>query len=291
MKKLTALFLCFLFLNLMFCPVTFADTDTQSSETSQVETSNGTVTKDTAKNIPDTQSEVSAHTQNANQTTVQAQTDNVIQNANTARTEQLAIRKNHSKKISVESVYISAHDVEIPASDILQIEFINDFYGKKAHVGDTIEFRFPNDIVTTEGTMILPATTRIVATITDLKKPKPFRLSGKVYLDFKYLQFADGTQKPIDARLYGKKDFLSRKTLNQTEAVGETVVTSGAGMVTGAVIGAASSNVAVIVLGGLFGAGLGAIAGVAVGILLPGASFKAKAGQRVNIELTRELDI
>ena len=116
-------------------------------------------------------------------------------------------------------------------------------------------------------------------------------LCGKVYLSFKYIEI-DGVKKPIEARLYGKKDYLSRKTINKTVAVGETAIASGIGVATGAAIGgSAGATVFGIVLCGSFGAGIGAIAGATVGILLPGASFKAKAGQRVNIELTEELDI
>ncbi len=258
MKKIFSVFLCVLFLNLIFCPAIFADDEIQ------------TATQETNAAL--------------------SQTETIVQ-SDTERTEHLAIRKNKSKNISVESVYVTSHDVVIPAKDILQVAFINDFNGRKAHIGDTVEFRFPNDIVTQEGTMIIPSTARIVAEITDLKKPKPFHLSGKVYLDFKYIQLQDGTKKPIEAKLYGKKDFLSRKTLNNSVAVGETAVAASAGVVTGAVIGSATTDIFLLVFGTALSAGVGAIAGVTVGILLPGASFKAKAGQKVDIQLTQELDI
>ena len=139
--------------------------------------------------------------------------------------------------------------------------------------------------------MIIPSTAVIIAKITDLKKPKPFHLSGKVYLNFKYIEI-NGTRKPIHAKLYSKKDYLSRKTLNKTVAVGETAITAGAGAAAGAAICAATAaDAAVLVFGTAVTGGFGAIVGAAIGILLPGAAFKAKAGQRVNIELTGELDI
>ena len=313
MKKIISLFLSVLFLNMVFYPAVFAD-DLQSWQGEQFDTYlapalqsksqkvTSEATSASSENTVDTSTRTATDTstQTATDTSTQSAAETVSQNQETPvaeqpdieKTEHLAIRKNKSKKISVESVYVASHRAEIPAQDILQIAFVNDFNGKKARVGDTIEFRFPNDIVTQEGTMIIPSTTRIIAEITKLKKPKPLHLSGKVYLDFKYLQFIDGTRKPIEAKLCSKKDYLSRKTLNNTAAVGETVVTYGAGTTAGAFIGATSgTTVASIILGGSFGAGIGALAGVAVGILLPGASFKAKAGQRVNIELTQELDL
>lgn len=263
MKKILSIILCCSFLNLVYCPMVLAYDETGTPAVEVQDTSAYPETPDVSANYtPDT-----------------------------TRTEHLQMRKNNSKKINVESVYITSHGVEIPAQDILQVAFISDFNGRRAHVGDTIEFRFPNDIVTEEGTMIIPSTARIIAEITELKKPKIFHLSGKVYLDFKYIE-VDGTRKPICARLYNKKDFLSRKTLNNTTAVGETAVTAGAGAIAGATICAATAtDAAVIVFGSAVTAGLGAIIGVAVGILLPGASFKAKAGQRVDIQLTNELDI
>ena len=273
MKKILSLFLCVMFLNLTFCPAVFAVMEMQpvTEETSYVSDDNLTT------------GPAQVSTQNTEQ--------NIVAQQDPEKTEHLAIRKNNSKKITVESVYVSSHDVIIPAQDILQLAFVSDFNGRRARVGDTIEFRFPNDIVTQEGTMIIPSTARIIAEITKLKKPKPLHLCGKVYLNFKYIQLPNGTQKPIQAKLCGKKEFLSRKGLNKTEAVGETVVTYGTGVTTGALLGASSANVFTIILGGTFGAGIGAITGLAVGILLPGAAFKAKAGQRVNIELTQELDI
>ncbi|MBR6098179.1 hypothetical protein IKP85_00360 [bacterium] len=266
MKKILSLILCGLFLNFMSCPLVFAADDADAPAAEVQDTT--TVQQDDAQTVQ----------------TVSSASD-------VARTEHLQIRKKKSKKINVESVYVSSHGVEIPAQDILQIAFINDFNGRKAHVGDTIEFRFPNDIVTQEGTVIIPSSARVIAVITDLKKPKPLHLSGKVYLDFKYVEI-DGVKKPLDAKLYSKKDFLSRKTLNNTTAVGETAVMAGAGAAAGAAITAATAtDVAVIVFGSACTAGLGALVGVTVGILLPGASFKAKAGQTVNIQLTSELDI
>ncbi len=256
MKKILSVILCGLFLNLMFCPAILADDDMPTSDDSAV-----SINQDVS---------------------VQPETET---------TEHVAIKKNKSKKIEVESVYVTSHDVIIPANDILQVAFVNNFNGRKAHVGDTVEFRFPNDIVTQEGTLIIPSTTRIVAEITKLKKPKPFHLSGKVYLDFKYIQEANGTRKPIEAKLYGKKEFLSRRALNNTAAVGETVATYGAGVTAGTLIGGASTNVFMIIIGSAMGAGIGALAGITVGILIPGASFKAKAGQRVTIQLTNELDL
>lgn len=293
MKKILSLILCGLFLNLVFSPVVFAEEMLQPSSEEQTVTNNDAVTDSTPQISDQIQNtaETVSQTQDSNVVEVQNQSTSTIEQQNLNKTEHLSVRKNKSKRIDVESVYISTHDVVIPAQDILQIAFANDFNGKKAQVGDTIEFRFPNDIVTEEGTMIIPSTAKIIAEITKLKNPKPLHLSGKVYLDFKYIE-VNGTRKPIQAKLYGKKEFLSRRTLNNTAAVGETAVASGAGAIAGAAICASTAtDAAVVIFGTAISAGVGAVAGVAVGILLPGASFKAKAGQRVNIELTNELDI
>ena len=279
MKKILSLILCGLFLNMMLCPSVMALEEVTLNSDGADNTEVQTVSDSSDVNVSNVQTE-----------SVSSRPSDTVQ-PYTEKTEHLSIRKNKSKKINVESVYITSHGVEIPAQDILQVAFVNDFNGRRARIGDTIEFRFPNDIVTQEGTMIIPSSARIVAEITNLKKPKPLHLSGKVYLTFKYIE-VNGVRKPIEARVYGKKDFLSRKTLNKTTAVGETAVMTGAGAVAGATICAATAtNVAVIVFGSALTAGAGAIAGVTLGILLPGASFKAKAGQRVNIELTEGLDI
>ena len=110
-------------------------------------------------------------------------------------------------------------------------------------------------------------------------------------MSFRYIEI-DGVRKPLLAKLYSKKDFLSRKTVNSSVAVGETAIATGAGFAAGAAITAATAaDAAVLVFGTAVTAGLGAIVGAAIGIILPGAAFKAKAGQRVTIELTQELDL
>lgn len=283
MKKIFSMILCGLFLNLMIYPAVYAEMEMQPAE--PVNTYNAVQYADQNTTT------ISDQAQSTANASVPAQSGTTMFQPTQERTEHLAVKKKNSKKIDVESVYVSAHDAIIPAQDILQLAFVSDFNGRRAHIGDTIEFRFPNDIVTQEGTMIIPSTARVIAEITDLKRPKPFHLSGKVYLNFKYIEI-NGVRKPIEARLYSKKDFLSRKTLNSTAAVGETAVTAGAGAAAGAAICAATAtDVAVVVFGTAITAGVGAIVGAAVGILLPGAAFKAKAGQTVSIQLTQELDI
>lgn len=302
MKKLLSLVLCGLFLNLTFYPAVFAYDEIQPSNQEQAVTNTVVPVQaptvevtNAASSVQDSTAEVSDESTAVKDSTAEVSDTNqdkaVVEQPELKKAEHLSIKNNKSKIINVESVYVSSHDIEIPAQDILQLAFVNDFNGRKAHIGDTIEFRFPNDIVTDEGTVIIPSTAKIVAEITDLKRPKPLHLSGKVYLNFKYIEI-NGTEKPIQAKLYGKKDFLSRKALNNTVAVGETAAVTGAGAAAGAIICASTtSDVAMLVFGTAISAGVGAIAGVAVGILLPGAAFKAKAGQRVNIQLTQELDL
>ena len=291
MKKIFTLILCGLFLNLMFYPAVSAYDDMQPLSEEQVSANSEAVPQYSTQNTVENQVSVPEQTQTSTEIPVQNREENAFVQRDVEKTEHLSVRKNNSKKITLESVYVSEHNAVIPANDILQLAFVNDFNGRRAHVGDTIEFRFPNDVVTQEGTMIIPSTARIIAEITKLKRPKPLHLSGKVYLNFKYIE-VNGTRKPIEARLYSKKDFLSRKALNNSTAVGETAALTGAGAIAGAVVTAeTATSVVVAVFGTAISAGAGAIAGVALGILIPGASFKAKAGQKVTIQLTQELDI
>jgi hypothetical protein len=166
----------------------------------------------------------------------------------------------------------------------MQLTFAKDFTSKTAKVGDEIPFLLESGAYTNEGTEILPPSTKVVARISQIERPKAFNRSGKIYLDFKYLELPDGTQKFIKAKIFNKKDFLSRGKLN---ALGKGLGTTLGGMAigTGAGCGIGVAAGAVIIGGFAIGMPVGFAVGAAAGLLTPGLYYKAKAGDKINIQL------
>ncbi len=205
-------------------------------------------------------------------------------------TEHLNLPKNLAKKTPTNIVNTSDTLVSVLEYNTMQLTFAEDFTSKTANVGDEIPFLLERGAYTNEGTEILPPSSKIVAKISQIEKPKSFNRSGKVHLDFKYVELPDGTQIPVEAKLFSKKDFLYRGKLNAIgKGVGSTLGGMAIGTAAGCGIGIAAG--AVIIGGFAIGMPIGFALGTAIGFMTPGLNYKAKAGDKVEIQLLDDLNI
>ncbi len=205
-------------------------------------------------------------------------------------TEHLKLPEKLAKQTPTNIVNTSDVLVSVLEYNTMELTFAEDFTSKTAKVGDTIPFLLENGAYTNEGTEILPPSSKIIAKISCIERPKAFNRSGKVHLDFKYVELPDGKQYPIDAKIFGKKDFLYRGKLNALgKGVGSTLGGMAIGTAAGCGIGIAAGAV---VVGGLaIGMPVGFAVGGLVGLVTPGLNYRAKAGDKVNIQLLDNLNI
>lgn len=129
----------------------------------------------------------------------------------------------------------------------------------------------------------------MVGEIVGIQLPKSFNRSGKATLKFNYIETPDGQRLPLKAKLYGK-DFLSRGKLNALgKGLGTTLGASAIGIGAGCGIGVAAS--AVIIGGFAIGLPVGFAIGAIAGLVTPGLHYKAKAGDKLLIQLTDDLTV
>ena len=205
-------------------------------------------------------------------------------------TEHLNVPKKLAKKSPTNIVNTSDVFVSVLEYNTMQLSFAEDFSSKNAAVGDEVPFLLKDGAYTKEGTEVLPPGTKVIAKISQIEKPKAFNRSGKVHLDFKYIALPDGTQVPLQAKLFSKKDFLYRGKLNALgKGLGSTLGGMAIGTAAGCGIGIAAG--AVIVGGFAIGMPIGFAVGGLIGLVTPGLNYKAKAGDKVNIQLLDNLDI
>ncbi len=205
-------------------------------------------------------------------------------------TEHIKLPKKLAKKSPTNIVKNSETLVSVLEYNTMQITFAEDFSSKTANVGDEVPFLLKDGAYTKEGTEILPPSSKVVAKISNIERPKAFNRSGKVYLDFKYVELPDGTQIPLNAKIFSKKDFLYRGKLNAMgKGLGSTFGGMAIGTAAGCGIGIAAG--AVIVGGFAIGMPIGFAVGGLVGLVTPGLNYKAKAGDKVNIQLLDDLNI
>ena len=204
--------------------------------------------------------------------------------------EHLKSNKEVSKKSPTNVVITSATLNSIIEYNVLEIEFAENLSTKDAKVGDRVGFLIQGGLQTQEGSSLLPDGSQIEAEIVNIEKPKSFNRSGKVTLCFDTVVLPDGRKIPLKAKLYSKKEFLSRGKLNALgKGLGTTLGTGAIATGAGCGIGAAAG--AVIVGGFAIGLPVGIAVGALAGLCTPGLHYKAKPGDKILIQLTDNLDI
>ena len=210
--------------------------------------------------------------------------------SNNTTIEHIKLPKKLAKKAPTNIIYKTENGFEIQPYNTLQVVYAQKFDGKTAKVGDEVVFLFNEGLSTTEGSKVLPDATKLVAKISNYEKPKSFNRSGKLYLDFQYLELPDGTQKPIKAKVFDKKDYLYRGKMNALgKGFSTTFGTAAVGTAAGCGIGIAAG--AVIVGGFAIGLPIGVAVGSIAGLTTPGLHYKAKAGDKIDIQLLNPLNI
>lgn len=184
---------------------------------------------------------------------------------------------------------VKVTDVEniVQKENVIEISFAQNFNSKYYKEGDFIQFEFLDNLVTQEGTCIIPKKSSLIAKITSIKKPRWFSRNAIVCVNFTHIIFPDGKNIPICARITGKKNYLQMTGKDTAKKIAAyTISIGGVGTGLGAAIGVAGGNVITgLIIGGSIGGGVGLLSG----IVSPGLHYKAKKGQKLPIILEENL--
>ena len=202
-------------------------------------------------------------------------------------TEHVPQSKKVAKKAPTNLAKTTSDSVTVLGYNVIEATFAQDFSTKTAQVGDKITFLLNDGLKTVEGTTIFPQGTTLTGEVIGITKPKSFNRSGKVNIRFDYFKTPDGTEYQVNAKLFDK-DFLSRGKLNALgKGLGSTLGASAVGIGAGCGIGVAAG--AVIIGGFAIGLPVGFAVGALAGLVTPGLHYKAKAGDKIQIQLTDNL--
>ena len=177
------------------------------------------------------------------------------------------------------------------ANNVLAVAFICPFCSKKACAGDVVNFVIPESIYTEEGTLVIPACTKVVAEIIKVQHPKWFNKNARVSLIFRCLVLPDGRVMPMYAKPFTKDCTLKEGPWMTTGKIVLSTVTLGIlGAGAGAGFGFIPSPTQIGV-----GLAAGIPAGCGVGLLAAliskGLQYKAKAGEQIFIILLNDVSI
>ena len=173
--------------------------------------------------------------------------------------------------------------------NVIEICFQCKFWSEQHKAGDRINFIANEAIYTREGTLLIPANSRLVATITKIDKPRMFNKNARVYLNFECLVFPDNTAIAMSAKPFTKDGALKEGAWMTTGKLAASTVGLG---VVGAGTGVGFAfipNPAKIGTGLAIGIPIGCTVGLITGLITPGLKYHAKAGEIIKIILCEDL--
>lgn len=196
-----------------------------------------------------------------------------------------------NKKAPNNTVTITNYRKIICANNVLAVNFQCKFCSKCACAGDVVNFVIPESIYTEEGTLLIPACTKIVAEITKVQRPKWFNKNARVSLIFRCMVLPDGRVINICAKPFTKDCTLKEGPWMTTGKLVLCTVTLGL-IGTGAGVGfgfiPSPTRIGVGLAAGI-PAGLGI--GLLTGLVSKGLQYKAKAGEQIFIILLSDTSI
>ena len=173
--------------------------------------------------------------------------------------------------------------------NVLKIAFDCKFCSDKSKAGDRITFSFPESIYTQEGTLIIPANTKIYATVINIDKPKRFNKNARVYLRYDCIVLPNYTPANLEAKTFTKDGTLKEGPWMTAGKLAASTIGLGA-IGAGAGVGFAFiPDPAKIGTGLAIGIPIGASVGLITGLLTPGLKYHAKAGEKIKIILCDKL--
>ena len=173
--------------------------------------------------------------------------------------------------------------------NVLEVSFQCKFWSENHKAGDRINFIANEAIYTQEGTLLIPANTRLVATIIKIEKQRMPNKNARVHLKFECLVLPDGTAVSMIAKPFTKDGTLKEGPWMTTGKLAASTVGLGA-IGAGAGVGFAFiPNPAKIGTGLAIGIPIGCTVGLITGLITPGLKYHAKAGEIIKIILCDDL--
>lgn len=179
----------------------------------------------------------------------------------------------------------------VTKGNVIVVAFDDRFMSKCHKAGDFVNFVLPEALYTDEGTMLLPACTKIVAEITRIESPKKFNKNARVHLVYKSIVLPDGRCFDMCGKPFTKDCTLKEgpwmtfwKLFMSTIGLGIVGAGAGAGF-------AFIPNPAKLGAGFAIGIPIGCSVGLILGLCTPGLNYKAKKGEQVMVVLLDDASI
>lgn len=172
-----------------------------------------------------------------------------------------------------------------------KVAFDCKFLSECVKAGDKVNFSVPGAIYTQEGTLLIPACSKVVGTVIRIEKQRIPNKNARVYLNFECLVLPNGSAIQMSAKPLTKDASLKEGPWHTAGKL--TAYTLGLGIV-GAGVGTGFAfipNPAKLGVGYAIGIPVGTTVGLITGLVTPGLKYHAKAGEEITIILCDDLAI
>lgn len=179
----------------------------------------------------------------------------------------------------------------VAEGNVLVVSFEDKFKSEEHQPGDIVTFFAQEDICTEEGSLVIPAGTKFVATICDIKSERWFNKNARVYPQLTKIILPDGRQMAFNAKPFSK-DYSLKEGPWMT--AGKLLAYTASGAVIGGGIGTGVAFIPdpqKIGTGIAIGAPVGAAVGLITGLVTPGLKYHAKAGEDIYVILLDDATI
>lgn len=196
-----------------------------------------------------------------------------------------------TKKAPSNEVKVNNIQNTIVEGNVLAVAFESKFKSEEHKAGDIVYFVNEENIVTKEGTVVIPAGSKFIAQINEIKDPRWFNKNARVYPQLSKIVLPNGKELAFNAKPFSKDYSLKEGPWMTTGKLVLCTVTGGA-VGTGAGVGFAFiPDPTKIGTGIAIGAPVGAAVGLVTGLVTPGLEYHAKAGEEVQVILLDEASI
>ncbi|MBQ6517065.1 S-layer homology domain-containing protein [bacterium] len=192
---------------------------------------------------------------------------------------------NVTKKAPSNEVYVGNTQNVIAEGNVLVVSFEDKFKSEEHAVGDIVTFINEEDICTEEGTLVIPAGSKFVAQINEIKDQKWFNKNARVYPQLCQIILPNGKQLAFNAKPF-TKDYSLKEGPWMTAGKLALYTVGGAAVGTGAGVGFGFiPDPSRIGTGIAIGTPVGAAIGLVTGLVTPGLKYHAKAGEDIQVIL------
>ncbi len=190
-----------------------------------------------------------------------------------------------TKKAPNNEVRINNIQNIINEGNVLVVAFEDKFKSEDHKAGDIVTFVANEDICTEEGSLVIPAGTKFIAKINEIKDPKWFNKNARVYPQLCKIILPNGKEAAFNAKPFSKDYSLKEGPWMTTGKLVLCTLTGGV-VGTGAGVGFAFiPSPDLIGTGIAIGLPVGAAVGLATGLVTKGLEYHAKSGEMVYVIL------